>query len=428
MGWSKLTKWFYKPLITVLTVFLFSYSQGIGQSNDPTTDWWFMDYSFIKYQDNFLQATSPKTLTHVFEKLIKLENTKDSRVNILHIGDSHIQADIFSGQVRDKFINDPRFPVNSRGFVFPYSVARTNNPYNYKSFGNGIWENKRSVKSKHFSKWGLAGISLETRDENASVSLHPNVGNHIYEIRKVKVFYPNNNPKSFDVVVAPVAGNSISSFFEGDGYVEYSFKKPQSSVEIQVSKNEDFQNELILQGVMLDNMAPGVVYSASGFNSADVGSYARCVDFEKNLEGISPDLVVISLGTNDAYMYNFNQVQFKSDLRSMINKIRRMVPECSIILTSPADNFRRRRYANKNNEKARNVMVELSREMDVAVWDLFHIMGGFQSMNTWYGKGLAQRDKLHFTSKGYKLQGELFYQAFDRTFQQYKEFKMMGGN
>jgi lysophospholipase L1-like esterase len=39
-------------------------------------------------------------------------------------------------------------------------------------------------------------------------------------------------------------------------------------------------------------------------------------------------------------------------------------------------------------------------------------MGGLNSMKIWESKGLAQKDKIHFTPQGYSLIGDLFYNAF----------------
>ncbi len=399
---------------------------GLGQAQK--SDLWYLDYGFVNYDQNQLLYFQPDALQSFFGKLNRLENRKDCQVHIFHLGDSHIQADMFSGKVREKFLEDKRFPMSARGFVFPYSAARTNNPYNYKTFFSRTWSGKRSVKNRDASRWGISGISLETYQAGSTVSLHPNVDDFSYNVKKVKVFYPNTDPASFDIVPKLSAGNSVSGYFVGDGFVEFTFRKPQTAVELVVNKNRDEQSKFVLQGVTLENTAPGVVYSASGVNSADVNSYFRCRDFEKHAEILEPDLMIISLGTNDAYMYAFDEKQYKTNLRILVDKVQRVSPQTAILLTTPADNYRRRRYPNKNNEKARQAIFEVAREMGLAVWDLYDVMGGFQSINEWYRNGLAQRDKLHFTGRGYALQGELLFQAIDKSFRQYQSYLSQGGN
>lgn len=140
----------------------------------------------------------------------------------------------------------------------------------------------------------------------------------------------------------------------------------------------------------------------------------------KNVAVLQPDLFIISLGTNDAYMYNFDVPQFKANIGLIIQKIRRASPNTAILLTAPADNFRRRRYPNKNNAAAAMAMRDLGTQYGIVFWDFYQIMGGFESINDWYSSRLCQRDKLHFTARGYEVQGELLYQAIAQAYDAYK--------
>ena len=55
--------------------------------------------------------------------------------------------------------------------------------------------------------------------------------------------------------------------------------------------------------------------------------------------------------------------------------------------------------------------MELAKKHNAAVWDQFDIMGGFGSMQDWEMADLAKKDKVHFTNSGYKLLGDLLYNA-----------------
>src|SRR6218665_6047 len=82
-------------------------------------------YTFIRKDLNKIQNDST-SLAFLYEKLYQLEKTKTGRVNIAHIGDSHIQADIFSGLVRQKM--QLKFGNAGRGLIFPYRLAKSNEP------------------------------------------------------------------------------------------------------------------------------------------------------------------------------------------------------------------------------------------------------------------------------------------------------------
>jgi lysophospholipase L1-like esterase len=61
---------------------------------------------------------------------------------------------------------------------------------------------------------------------------------------------------------------------------------------------------------------------------------------------------------------------------------------------------------------AREAFITLAEKHDASLWDLFSVMGGLDSVKLWEEQGLAQKDKVHFTKKGYELVGNLFFDAF----------------
>ncbi|MGZ5243917.1 MAG: hypothetical protein ACXWW0_08480, partial [Bacteroidia bacterium] len=88
-------------------------------------------YSFIKYDENELFMPEEARINTFFGKLAHLVSVGDKQINIVHIGDSHIQADFFSNRMRQMFQSYFIGGNGGRGFVFPYTMARTNNPSNY---------------------------------------------------------------------------------------------------------------------------------------------------------------------------------------------------------------------------------------------------------------------------------------------------------
>ncbi len=75
---------------------------------------------------------------------------------------------------------------------------------------------------------------------------------------------------------------------------------------------------------------------------------------------------------------------------------------------------------NPNGDLARDVFYRLARDVDGAVWDQFEVMGGLSSMERWYKASLARVDRVHFTSDGYCLVGNLFADALLDALQRYK--------
>jgi lysophospholipase L1-like esterase len=62
-------------------------------------------------------------------------------------------------------------------------------------------------------------------------------------------------------------------------------------------------------------------------------------------------------------------------------------------------------------------MMELAKEYGAGVWDLYGVMGGANSVHTWLKEDLMKKDKLHFTTKGYQLIGDLLFEAIMNDWQ-----------
>src|SRR5690349_6311513 len=77
-------------------------------------------YSFVRYADNKIFQPDSLALRHFFNALDSLENGTRKKVIVIHLGDSHIQADLLSGRVRTLLQDSAVFGNGGRGLVFPY--------------------------------------------------------------------------------------------------------------------------------------------------------------------------------------------------------------------------------------------------------------------------------------------------------------------
>ncbi|MCS6967307.1 MAG: GDSL-type esterase/lipase family protein [Cytophagales bacterium] len=380
-------------------------------------------YRFINYSANVIQQPNQagEGLRHFFLALKQLESGIKRKVHILHLGDSHIQADFFSGRVRELLQLTENFGNGGRGFVFPYAAAGTNNPQNYSVTFQGKWEGIKSSKREAYAKWGLTGVVALTKDPHATLTINPNREHNatFYSITRVKIFYPVFDKNSFNVTVIAEPAELVSSYVSREGFVEFEFSKPQQEITIKVVRSEPWQTEFALQGFSLENDQAGIVYSSAGMNGADVSCFLRCQDLDRQLRALKPDLVVLSLGANDAHVVRFNEESFLNNYRFLIGLIKRAYPKASLLLTTPGDAYRARRYPNPHNAKVRALILQLAVETGAAVWDFYTVMGGLNSVNQWLRNQLASPDRLHLTPKGYVFQGELFYEALMESYRRY---------
>jgi hypothetical protein len=379
------------------------------------------EYNFVKYYKNEVSVPYPNTTLKTFHLAMDdLIHQRRNKVNIVHFGDSHIQADFFSDQVRKHFNDEKLLGNGGRGYLFPCSMANQANPYNLKVYYKGLWQGCRNVQLGKSCSWGLGGMTSSTSDSTAQFTIDPNTqSSHKYLINKARVYYHVNNANSYYIKLLTPEGEIWPSRISVDGYAEFTLKNPQEKVTFTLEKVFPNQNYFTLEGVAFENDDAGVQYHAVGVNSATVPSFLNTPKLESHIRSLNPDLVIVSLGTNDAYTPVFDANGFKKQMAKLIQKIKSASPQASILLTTPADCALPGGRMNISNQAAVKVMYELAEETDCAVWDLYNIMGGLGSVNHWLKQGLSAYDRVHFSGKGYRLQGDLLYDALIQEYADY---------
>lgn len=129
-------------------------------------------YNFIDSTLNTIKFPSGKeAFEPFFQKMDSLVFENKGQVRIMHIGGSHIQADVVSGRIRERLVKEYPGSSAGRGFVFPYSAARTNTPSSYGSQYKGVWDMSKNVLREVKKPLGLLGIAVSTSDPRAEFTL-----------------------------------------------------------------------------------------------------------------------------------------------------------------------------------------------------------------------------------------------------------------
>lgn len=383
--------------------------------------------AFVRYQDNLILTPYPEsTLLSFHQAIDELIEQRRQKINIVHIGDSHIQADFFSNRVRSHFQTEKLLGNGGRGYVFPCSMANSHDPSSLKVSYTGSWTGCKNIQLSTSCSWGLGGMTATTLDVNASFTIDPNARNEQnYPITRVKVYYDVKSPQSYFVNIVTEEGLLEPCALSADGFAEFCLPKPQDKITLKLEKRFPTQTKFVLEGVSLENDDRGVQYHSVGVNGAMVTSYLKVPNLEKQLHSLEPDLVILSLGTNDAYSLNFDGNAYKMNLAKLVQRIKFATPRAAILITTPSDCGLPGGMINPSNVLARKKILELAEESNCGVWDLFTIMGGLGSVNHWLKEGMFAWDKVHLTSKGYRLQGDLLY---DSLIQDYLYYRMRTGN
>ena len=380
------------------------------------------DLSFAHFERNRLIFPGDSiAMERFFTKMDSVVFLGEGNVSIMHIGGSHVQAGVFTQQFRDNLLSIGTDLIGGQNFIFPFSAGGTNNPSHFRVSSTGFWEYCRNAVRKETDKrMGLAGAAITTSDSLASVSIvsrERRITELSPDFKFNKVTLIGFSETENVVPVLGVQGDTLKGQYD-ERLSTYTFQLPTYTDSICIFF-EKMPGEFTLTGVLLENGMPGISVHGVGVNGARVSSYLRCDDFERDLNLIRPDLIIFGIGINDAADKDFEVKYFKRNYNELIQVIKRVNPDCAILFVTNNDSYskvkgRRKkvRYeVNPNGKVVEEAFMELGKQHNAAVWDQFDIMGGLRSMQNWENAELAQKDKVHFTSSGYRLIGDLLYNA-----------------
>ncbi len=165
----------------------------------------------------------------------------------------------------------------------------------------------------------------------------------------------------------------------------------------------------------------GLVFSFIGINGATTRNFMKPAQLAAIKEQ-RPDMIIVSFGTNEGYDANYNAERHRGQLQRFLNALKETCGDSiCILLTTPPGCFKRGeaakdiQFENKNNGIVAQTIAEVARENNLALWNLYLIAGENNACSNWRKKELIQFDGVHFTPKGYELQGRLLGQAIAKA-------------
>jgi LysM repeat protein/lysophospholipase L1-like esterase len=364
--------------------------------------------NFIGYTQNTVEWFAPQDALRFFDKL---QHASSKKVSVLHIGDSHVQADIYTGSLRKNV--QSIFGSGGRGLIFPYAAAGTNSSVNYKSTKTGFWTYSKNTQKDPVLPLGISGVTVRTQDRYAGFAFRFADGTIQASDRIVRIF-AKKDTASFDLKIsfsekfAPVV---LSLQPDGKDYAEIVLPEITQDLSFEVVKSSAAQNFLELYGISLESVEDkGVVWHSTGINGASARSILKQNLFEEQLKQMKPDLVVIDLGTNDLLGKQFYANEIANNYGAILKKIKESLPDACVMIANAQEvvfNGRNVPFFADFSAFTR----ELARENACLFYDYYNVSGGRYGMDKWYDLGLAQKDKIHLTREGYDFKGELFFRA-----------------
>jgi len=373
---------------------------------------------FIKYDENYVEWNKVKAIESFF---VKLAHANSKKVNILHIGDSHLQADFYTGYVREHI--QEIFGYGGRGFIFPYACVGTHSTYDYRTWKYGSWEGARNVKNPNYMDIGITGAVARTYDSSAGFKFGFKEGILKPEFTVMKI-YCKKSEQSFNLKLK--LNNYDDTIYLrtnthlNESYIRVDLPVVADTFEIFIDKTDSLQNFFECYGMMIESCKDkGVVYSSVGINGAGYSHLLTQTLFDKQIKELKPDLVVIDLGANDFYGYRFNEGEMKANLKQIINKVKTASPQTSVLISCSQDIYYRRRKNIYATYPFSKLIQKTAKTEDAAWYNYYSIAGGRYSMLKWRRYRLAKRDKVHLTTAGYHVKGDLYLNALLNSYVHY---------
>ena len=343
-------------------------------------------------------------------------NPADTLFTIIHIGDSHIQGDYFSGEIRMQL--QSYFGNAGRGILFPYALSKSFGPRGVSVKPIGLWTGYKTLTGSLTEPLGVSGYGASTRTATSSIQLSLTekfkeenaLGSFsIPEMQKINIWHSADN-NSFTTQLNPEFQWTGSQFYpSGWGVSSYQATAPQTGFTLTLSATAPTQNHYNFYGFEIVPMQQrGVVYHHCGVVGAQFTHLINKAPYTvEQIAHIKPDLLIFSFGTNEAYNGKLDSQVYTPAVMKFLSDIAAASPTTAIILTTAPDTRSRNRIP-PQQINVNNQLRKIAKVQKATLYDLNEAMGGWGSLHVWYYNKLTLTDKLHFNAAGYALQGQLF--------------------
>jgi lysophospholipase L1-like esterase len=362
--------------------------------------------------------------------------TRKDHVRILWLGDSHGQADFWSGKLRS--ILQRRFGHGGPGFVHVGHKSYRHdgvelilkdkwtmvpgNPATSKVTGDGVLGLGGLLTSP---KNPGAEAAVEVRDAALTGKLHWDLcvrfgkaGDEItVSLTDKKPFTlkagnklaerpPLQHMKLFTEagVVQAGAGGAGGAKDEAAAKKDESGKKKGPRLTVQPTVGYPSFCGVVIETDPTE--APGVVLDVAGINGARYTT-ALAWDEEAWMAEFmrrSPDLVIFEYGTNESGDVGIKPETYEDRVTRLVGRIRKKKPDTDCAILAPTE----RADQEERSARIRDIFRDAAKANGCFFWDTIEAMGGKGAMRTWRDRNppFGAQDGIHLTVKGYFELGE----------------------
>lgn len=338
-------------------------------------------------------------LTPFFDKISKLRSNEDSTFTVVHIGDSHIEMGHLSGEL-EKALKE-EFGASGNDWFFPYHLFQPRSERYLPVDTIMSWRRTTIKQPVDSIPLGINGLTLYPAGANGGLHFKKNW--RFKSFSSISILHHSSEDDFMKEV--PNASIITKKVAENTSITRIQFNFPVADIQL-------FFNRIPIYAININGeKKSGVTYHRFGVAGATMQEFIDNTPyFKEQYTVLRPDILLISLGTNDSYRSFVQEEDLYRQLLNFIKDLQPIFPSTTILLSTAPDTRYNSMKPPKIND-VNNAIRRVSTKIGVPCWDLYHIMGGDASLEQWEGNKLVQSDRLHFTTEGYKLQGNLLAYA-----------------
>jgi lysophospholipase L1-like esterase len=367
--------------------------------------------------NNYYEVVSPVNGNQLTGNLSQLKSffsalkqADKKQVRIAHFGDSAIEGDLITVDLRDLF--QKKFggtgvgivPITSHDVQFRSSTDL--------SFSDDWMTASVYARNKEKLPIGIGGqvfvnaagswVNLKTNNRYKTVSSF-DVAKLFYSNAKdnASIEYSLNRSKA---VTTPLSGRKMLNVIEmrKDNSKEIKIVFPQNKTANYFGVSLESDN-----GVIVDNFA---LRGNTGVDLKKISTeYIKAFDNELNYK-----LVILEFGLNILSGNKNDFSRYEKNMIKVINTMKSALPNTSFLLVSAHDKCVKRGskfITDPAVQKLIEAQENIAQKTDIAFWNLFEAMGGENSMIEWVDSNppKAFRDYIHFNEVGAREEAEMLF-------------------
>ena len=385
------------------------------------SDFLVAEYYKINNYSNIVPPISSNNLSGNLSQLNKflsaLKQANKKQVRIAHYGDSTLEGDLISSDLREFF--QQKFGGKGVGVV-----PITSNDVNFRkttelSFSDN-WETASVyTRNKDRLPVGISGHVFTNGDNDWVEMKTTNHYKTVKEFDVVKLFYSN-----------AVAGATVNYSLNGDKSVSKSLTSNQKlnvleikadnskSVKISFPKAKSaYYYGISLEsknGVYIDNYAlrgnSGV--DLKKIESTELKSFNSELDYK---------LVILEFGLNILSGNKTNFALYEKNMIKVIETMKEAMPNASFLLVGVHDKCIKKGskfVTDPAVPKLIEAQKNIAEKAGIAFWNLFEAMGGEDSMPVWVDSNppRAFKDYIHFNDVGAKEEAKMLFEELMKKY------------